>query len=336
MSAITLLASITTLILTGTLQEENKITATRISDRVLVVNGFYFEEHMTAVSTGAGLVIIDTLATPRTTAQGLEMIREFSDEPVKFLINTHFDDDHNAGNQHFKDAVIIGHANGIKHLETLFFRNPDNINDMQTFIAQNHEKLAETDPNSREAERLRKNITNYNALLRGFDDYQFTPPSFYIENGARIILGETTIELLYLGPGHTDADLIVFVPSERLLCAGDLVLGKDFIPVIHGPHGGSPANLIGILEKLRDKTDSVEYLVPGHGAVTDLTAVADQLDYLRKLEDSIRSCMKRGLTLEEAKAEIELPEFKDRLIYDLAHTTNIEAAWNEITREAVK
>ena len=101
------------------------------------------------------------------------MIEEMSDEPIRYLINTHLNDDHHAGNQFFRDAVIIGHANCRSHLEDIFLDKPENIEQVKTLLANLKSQLDSFDPASQEA-----------ALHR-----------------------------VYFGPGHTDSDLAIFVAA---------------------------------------------------------------------------------------------------------------------------
>ena len=167
-------------------------------------------------------------------------------------------------------------------------------------------------------------------MLVGFTDFVFTPPDIYIESDATISLGEISIEILYFGPGHTDADLVIFVPREKLMVTGDLLLGTGYIPTVHHTSGGSPANLLSILDGLLEMSGRVEYVVPGHGQIITLSAVAEQRDYLLALREAVVESRNRGLTLDQAKAEIVLHEYTNYMIYDLAHAANIEAVWHEL------
>jgi cyclase len=302
-------------------------TIERLGERVFVVTGNYFDEHMTVIATGDGLVVVDTLASPAATLEGREMIEEMSHEPVRYLVNTHLNDDHHAGNQHFRDATIIGHSNCRNHLDDVFLDKPDNIRQVKALLADLESQLDSFDPASRDAARYRIYLDGYASLLESFEGFVFTPPTLYLEAGATIALGDLSIQILDLGPGHTDSDLAVYVPDERLLVAGDLVLGSGYVPVIHTQHGGSFANLTRILDELLGISANVEHLVPGHGSLTDRKAIEAQQAYLLALQTAVVDSRKRGLTLEEASSHITLDEFQDYLLYEFAHANNVQAAW---------
>jgi glyoxylase-like metal-dependent hydrolase (beta-lactamase superfamily II) len=142
-------------------------------------------------------------------------------------------------------------------------------------------------------------------------------------------LGDVNLELIYAGPGHTDADLIIHIPCMKLLIAGDLVLGPNFIPVVHGIHNGSAANFENILEKILSMQADWEYLIPGHGSLCGSEAVRDQLDYLKEMRLGIRQALESHLTLEQSRSSLRLDRFRHHLLYEFAHVSNLDAAWKE-------
>jgi glyoxylase-like metal-dependent hydrolase (beta-lactamase superfamily II) len=302
--------------------------ATQIQERILVISGDYFEEHMTCIRTGAGLILTDTLATTAATARVLDQVTAFSREPVRFLINTHFDIDHYAGNELFPEAVIISHANCLNHYNYKIFDSPENARFIQELIDKLEVELVSAE-DSAEVERKHFYITQYRNLLEGFSAFHFTPPHLLLHGSCQLRLGDVNLELIYAGPGHTDADLIIHIPCMKLLIAGDLVLGPNFIPVVHGIHNGSAANFENILEKILSMQADWEYLIPGHGSLCGSEAVRDQLDYLKEMRLGIRQALESHLTLEQSRGSLQLDRFRHHLLYEFAHVSNLDAAWKE-------
>jgi hypothetical protein len=113
------------------------------------------------------------------------------------------------------------------------------------------------------------------------------------------------------------------------MITGDLVLGKNFLPVIHHKHGGSITGIIRILRQLLKMKDSFDTIVPGHGAITDFSALTGQLAYLETLDKAVKDARNKNLTLSEAKEKIKLEKYKYYWLYDFVHAQNIEIAWNE-------
>jgi glyoxylase-like metal-dependent hydrolase (beta-lactamase superfamily II) len=84
----------------------------RIGDDVLIVTARFtwWDVNMAALSTREGLVLVDTLYHPDAAREARKLIKRFSDQPVRFVINTHQHADHTFGNGEFREALIIGHS----------------------------------------------------------------------------------------------------------------------------------------------------------------------------------------------------------------------------------
>ncbi|HOB52576.1 MAG TPA: MBL fold metallo-hydrolase [Acidobacteriota bacterium] len=297
----------------------------RVSDRLLVITGDYLDEHMTVVATGDGLVVIDTLATLPATRAALPAIAAFSREPVRFVINTHCDADHTAGNQLFTGATIVGHRHAPRHDQERVFDDPQSVADIQQFIQQ-----LETNPDhARPAARHRCYLDAYRTLLDGFVGFRHTPPVVLAAGGTGLALGDIRIELEDAAPAHTDADLLVRVPALDLLVAGDTVLGAGFVPVAHAIHGGSVTGMRAVLERLAASLPPATRIIPGHGAPGGLELIARQQDYLDALLDAVGQARAQGRTLEEIRDSLQLEPFRDHFMYDLVHAIHVEMAWRE-------
>lgn len=293
-----------------------------------LLTGSYFDEHMTILDTSAGLVVVDTLATAAATERGLAMLRRFTTKPVKFVINTHFDADHYAGNQHFPDAVIIGHVNCRKYFGNQVFDKKENAANFKNLV----ESLPVIVPGDDSDSRKRRDtyFRWYSSLMEGFSGFEFAPPTQFVEGSRTIHSGKTTIELRYLGPGHSDADMVVLFPEEKMMITGDLVLGQNSLPVIHRDRGGSISNLISVLGQLKDLAGEYSFVVPGHGSYTGPSVITDQQTYLQELTRSVRRAQESGIDLEEAKENISLPEYRGHWLYEFVHRENIETVWHEL------
>jgi glyoxylase-like metal-dependent hydrolase (beta-lactamase superfamily II) len=138
------------------------------------------------------------------------------------------------------------------------------------------------------------------------------------------------VELRHLGRGHTDADLLVLLPEEGTIVAGDLVFGADFCPVVHSARGGSVRNSARILEEIEGLAGEYPRLVPGHGDETTPAAAAVHRRYFERLMEEVGRARDAGMTLDEARARVDLPEFRSRWLYEFAHPANVETAWNEL------
>ena len=305
--------------------------ATRLADNVLVIGGDFAEEHLTAVATGDGLVVVDTLATLPATRAALPLIRAFSPEPVRVVINTHLDADHVAGNHAFAGAAIVAHANGAAHLDERLYDDPGSEQNVRELVEQLRSSAVPDDPDF--AARQRTYIDMYTGMLDGFADFVPAPPFLFVPAGGQIMLGTVTLELRHFGPAHTDADLVVFVPAEDLVLTGDVAMGTGVVPAAHPGHGGSLVGLAHTLEAIGDLATETLRIVPGHGPIGGPALVREQRDYVESLLEAVRGAQARGLTLEDARPALELPAFSRHLLYDFVHPGHVELAWREIAAQ---
>jgi len=302
-----------------------------IGQKAWVITGNYFNEHMTVVETSIGLVIVDTLTTAAATGRAMGLVRKFTTKPVKYVINTHFDIDHYGGNQLFPKATIIGHINCPKHYEFQIFNKKSNIKDFHNMIDSMNALVPGRDPVS--IKKRESYINWFKSALEGFDGFKFTPPTLFVRESKTILCGKTEIRLLHFGPGHTDADLVVHFPHEKIVVTGDLVLGQNTIPVIHRIHGGNIINTVSILDQLKKIANTGTTLVPGHGTYTGIEVINDQRQYLTQLLDRVKAAQKKGLDLKTARKEIKMERFKNHWLYEMMHQGNVETAWIELRGE---
>ncbi len=117
--------------------------------------------------------------------------------------------------------------------------------------------------------------------------------------------GGLRIELMHLGPAHTDGDLVVFVPSQRVAFVGDLVfIGRD--PLIHRHKNGRFSGLLATLRKLLD-LDADTY-VSGHAEPVGKEDLRKLLATLEATEGKVRGLLAEGKSLEEIKAALGVQE----------------------------
>ena len=110
--------------------------------------------------------------------------------------------------------------------------------------------------------------------------------------------GNSEIRLLYFGPAHTDGDVIVYFPAEKMAIVGDLLfIGRD--PLIHRQKNGSSIGLIKVLQSLI-QLDADLYL-SGHAAPVGKTEIQALIDRLEKSRNTVKEMVDAGKTIDEVK-----------------------------------
>jgi cyclase len=137
---------------------------------------------------------------------------------------------------------------------------------------------------------------------------ELRPPSVTFTDRLEVWIDDLRMELIAVGPAHTPSDVVGWLPDQRVLFAGDTVFhhGTPFVLM------GSVAGSLATQERLAALDASV--IVPGHGPVGDARALADQVEYLRFVQELARRGVDAGLTpLEaalDARASGELGRFE--------------------------
>ncbi|MBX5483104.1 MAG: MBL fold metallo-hydrolase [Myxococcaceae bacterium] len=135
-------------------------------------------------------------------------------------------------------------------------------------------------------------------------------PFVEVTSEVRLWLGGEEVQVMNLGSGHTDGDLVAYFPDRKLLVAGDLVM-NGFRPHIDESSGGSLLHLADTLDRLLGLP--FEKVVPGHGDLGGRDVVERQRRYLRALEEDVKRAIAAGAPSEDAVVgEVKLrEEFED-------------------------
>jgi quinoprotein relay system zinc metallohydrolase 2 len=153
-------------------------------------------------------------------------------------------------------------------------------------------------------------------------------PTMVVEDRAELELGGRTLTLVAHPTAHTDNDLSVFDDATGTLWLADLLFMAR-IPVIDG----SLLGWLKVLETVRGWP--AERVVPGHGprSAPWPAAAADQVRYLERLRDEIRTLIATGGTIEEAVARVGNAERASWRLFEFYHPRNVTAAFAELEWE---
>jgi cyclase len=248
------------------------------------------------VITNEGVVVIDTQGPKDLALLLKKKIQEVTDKPIVYVINTHYHGDHTFGNQYFKEAKeVIAHENTKRN-------------------------LIEKDKQQRE--QFKKFFGEKS--LAGFE---LTLPTKTFKDTLTLRAGGKTIELAYLGKGHTDSDIVAYLPIERILFGGDL-LYKGRLPWLGDAY---TSDWIETLKKLKNFDAGI--YVPGHGGVGNISILFMFKQYLADLQLEVRKYIKKGKTIDETKKEVSLPKYKTWLKYKEWLPLNVEKIYRELTEK---
>ena len=212
-----------------------------------------------------GIVMVDDEVEPLVD-QTLAALRRISDTPVRFVINTHYHDDHTGGNAYFqKLAPIIAHENVYKRLES---------GGISGNGGSMHEQLKPTP-----TEAL---------------------PKLTFEHAVTLHLNGENIRIVHFPAAHTDGDAIVFFPHSNVVHMGDIFVTYGF-PFIDIPSGGSIDGIIDALEKVIALVPPDVRIIPGHGPLSTLDNLRSYLSMLKETRNAVARALKDGNTLDQMR-----------------------------------
>jgi glyoxylase-like metal-dependent hydrolase (beta-lactamase superfamily II) len=218
-----------------------------------------------------GVLVIDTGMGPRNAETVLEEVRKITDKKILYLTTTHFHPEHGMGAQAFPASTTIIYPQAQK--EELFEKADFFLELFRGFSPEIAELLAEV---------------------------RVVAPDVTFDREAEINLGDFIVRLLHLGRAHTRGDNFVFLPQQKILFGGDVVLNR-FFPILPDPDACGSC-WIEILDRL-DALDPVQ-VVPGHGAVGGRALITHMKEYLVSLRARVKQLHEQGKSKEEIETQV--------------------------------
>src|SRR5262245_26033942 len=258
------------------------------------------------ILTNDGVVVVDSHSKPSAAQALYHDIRGLTKNPVRKIINTHFHWDHWQGNQvyaaEFPSLEIItsertkenmtkedAGVGGMSFIETQLASVPKEIEKLKDDItkATSPEQKARLEANLQQAEAYLVELKTLKPIL----------PTRTIANTVTLNEQGREIQLLLLGPGHTNGDVYIYLPTEKVVVTGDAVI--DWMPFLND---GYPEEWVQTLTAL-EKVDFTQMIL-GHGEVTTKEHLAFFKGYLTDLISAVKKAAADGGSLEEMKKTI--------------------------------
>lgn len=282
-----------------------------------VASGVYFatgtgsvfvQSNSMVVVNESDVLVVDSHVTPAAAEALLAAIKTLTDKPVRTLVNTHYHFDHAHGNQVFRDRGIdiVGH-------EYTRSRLLGDVLHQRTFVAFTSslpQRIAEMKKNLAGAPEdqkaaLREQIRVQENHLEALAETRPTPPNVTLARKMTLYRGSREIQLHFLGRGHTGGDVVVYLPGERLVFTGDLLLP---FPSYMGD--GFADEWVQTLEAL--KALDFDTVLPGHGAIFRGKEKIEHFQaYLEDVWGQVKSHRAQGHSAAETTERIDLSGHRD-------------------------
>ena len=255
-----------------------------------------------AILSRDGVLVFDTNGTPAAASAVLREIRALTSQPVRYIVNSHWHWDHWYGTEVYTKAfpavTVIAHekTRAMMMGPALEFNRPGVERQLPAYIQSLEQRGA--DKTLIAADRFfleqKKNVTH-------------TFPSLTYADRMTIDLGERHIEVLHYDRAVTPGDTFLYLPNEKVIVTGDLLVNPVSFALSCYPTGW-----LRTLEMIDTLDASV--IIPGHGApLRDKTLLRATMDVFRVLLREGKAAKAQGLDPDEAKAAI-LPGLRELMV----------------------
>ncbi|HYB41619.1 MAG TPA: MBL fold metallo-hydrolase, partial [Candidatus Methylomirabilis sp.] len=258
------------------------------------------------ILTDDGVIVVDSHSKPSAARALYGEIQGITKKPVKKVINTHFHWDHWQGNGAYAAAspgveIVASErtrenltrpdagVGGIPYIEEQIAAMPAEIDKLKDDIRKTSDpKLkANLESNLQQAESFYQELKQMKPAL----------PTRTVSTTVTLAEQGREIRLHVLGRAHTDGDLFIYMPRERVVATGDAVI--DWMPFLND---GFPEDWVHTLSNL-EKLD-FDQMIPGHGDVKPKAHLAFFRGYFVELIESVKKAAAEGASLDEMKKTI--------------------------------
>ncbi|MEZ4299677.1 MAG: MBL fold metallo-hydrolase [Polyangiaceae bacterium] len=248
-----------------------------------------------------GVAMIETMLNRQLFCQVVGLVREQTDKPVLYAVNTSYHGDHSYGNAFLPpDVQIVQHERTAAH------------------IAQHFEE---------DVAFMKANFGDD----QGLDEITSATPDISVsDEGWSADLGGVTIEARYYGFGQTVGDLFVYVPEAQVMWTGNpLIAEAPAIPWLLDGHGDDVATT---LAAARDSLPATAVVVPGHGRPITPGTFDFSVDYLDALHAGVQTAVDDGMDEAATVEAVSLEEFQGYVLWDWIHkSVNVPQTYAELS-----
>jgi glyoxylase-like metal-dependent hydrolase (beta-lactamase superfamily II) len=246
------------------------------------------------------VLVVDTHSKPSAARELIAEIKKLTDKPVRYVVNTHFHWDHWHGNevypQAYPDAEIV--TNTITReamVKKGFKRIQDHVRQVPAEIAKLKADLQAASPS--QCGKLEADLKLAESYLAEVRALKPALPTIAFEQTMKLYRRDREIHLLHLGRAHTEGDVFVYLPKEKVVITGDALIG--WTPYMGD---GYPEDWAGTLDRLAQL--DFTHIIMGHGDVTGREWLNTFRSYVHDMVEAVRQEAATGATLDEVKQRV--------------------------------
>ncbi len=262
------------------------------------------------------MLVFDTNGTPSAAAAVLAQVRTLTSQPVRYVVNSHWHWDHWYGTEvytkAFPDATVIAHEKTKMLMAgpALDFNRPGLEQQLPAYLAQLEQRIAKAEaatPPPANLPQLKQALADGKFFLEQKNSVHHTLPNQTYTDKLTLKLGDREIQVLHSDRAVTPGDSFLYLPKEKIVIAGDLLVNPVSFALSSYPTGW-----ITTLEFIDSLDASI--IVPGHGEpLHDETLLKNTIALMKDLVKRGADAKARGLDPDAARAEI-MPQIKELMM----------------------
>ena len=285
------------------------------------------------------VLVVDSCFLPSAAREDIAQIRQWTNAPVSFVLNTHFHNDHNFGNRVYMDAfpglTIIAHVETKRDMDLFgpgsLMREEKDSYGFQKMLetGKTPDGVALTEEQTQEVKTV---LAGKPAVIEELKQIKFQSATLTFDHDFSLDLGKRQVEVKFLGRGNTSGDAVVYLPKERIVVAGDLVAFP-----LPNMIDGYPAEWVQTLQNL-EQLDA-DTIVPGHGPVLhDKSYVYLLRDFMKSAVDQVNEKLRQTSpamfqTVDDVRGAVDLSPFRQRFA---GNDKDLGIAFEDVSAELVK
>ena len=253
------------------------------------------------IESDDGVMVVDTHSKPSAARVIVQELRALTARPVRYVVNTHFHWDHWHGNEVYPAAypsaeIVTNQITREAMVKKGLKRIQDHVRQMPAEIERLRAQLAAATAADERA-ALAADLRLAEAYQAEVGALKPALPTMAFERTMTLYRRDREIQLLYLGRAHTEGDVFVYLPKEKVVITGDAVIG--WTPFMGD---GYPEDWVGTLDRLAEL--DFTHLVMGHGEPAGRDWLKTFRGYVHDMVEAVREEAARGATLDEVKARV--------------------------------
>jgi len=283
----------------------------RLSERIVIFTELSpWESNHVVIVGEQGLVLVDPGHTPlmgRLIRQALK--QELGRDRVDWVVDTHEHWGHTWGNAAFPEAVVIGHERVARVMAADAANREARAGVFRGQAEQAAARLKGLDPASEEGRAARLQLDHCERIVHGLSEPGFTVrvPELTFSDQLGLDLGDVSLEMSFLGRGHSDSDIVVLIPEDKTVLLGCFFLEQGPLPVFGNQPKLDPERWLEVLGAVLDREPEVEHVVLGQHAVWPRERLAAMRDYVAGLWPALQRLDAENVDLESAVARLPVP-----------------------------